>query len=374
MSEKPELPEIGEKETGLAQAAPLLIGWFKKNARPLPWRMDRDPYRILVSETMLQQTRIETVLPYFERFLSDYPDPAHLAAAPEDEVLKHWEGLGYYSRARHLREAARQCVEKYGGKLPGSYAGLRALPGLGEYTAGAVASLAYGEPVSAVDGNVLRVLSRFWNDERDISRSAVKKEARSRIEAVLRTLDEPGVFNEALMELGEVRCLPNGRPQCLRCPLNGLCLARQAGTEADLPNRGEIKPRRKEAKTVLLLFCGEKVALEKRPDRGLLAGLYGFPMLDGALSLFDAAEWVRSFGVRVLSAEPAGEAVHVFTHVEWAMRGCRFRTDRPLPGLIYAEADELATKYALPSAFRLYRAQAKDSGKDKQNGKMGSDQ
>ena len=243
------LPETLEK---LLLAAPLLQAWFAENARALPWRGERDPYRIWVSETMLQQTRIEAVLGYYPRFTEAFPTLAALAEAPEERVLKLWEGLGYYSRARNMHRAARICLEQYGGALQGTAAELKKLPGVGAYTAGAVASLAFGEAAPAVDGNVLRILARFLNDERDVLQPAVKKEAEALLKAVLEQQERPGVFNEALMELGEVICLPNGSPRCSRCPLGGTCGALAVGTEKDLPNRGEARPRRLEKKTVLL--------------------------------------------------------------------------------------------------------------------------
>ena len=344
----------GEKEELLKKAAPLLTDWFQKNGRSLPWRGTKDPYRILVSETMLQQTRIETVLRYYGRFLERFPDLAALAAAGEEEVLKLWEGLGYYSRARNLKKAAERCVQASGGRLPETAAQLKKLPGIGEYTAGAVASLAFGEAAPAVDGNVLRILARFLADERDVMLPAVKKEAGALLESVLSGLPDPGLFNEALMELGELVCVPNGKPLCRHCPLKESCLARQRGLEEDLPQRGALKPRRIEKKTVLLLACGGKTALEKRPERGLLAGLYGFPLLDGRLEKADLRAFLESYGAGRAGIREAGEAVHVFTHVEWHMQAWRIETEEELPGFVYAEKDELKERYALPSAFKYF--------------------
>ncbi len=352
---------IREERIGLLQrGAPLLEQWFEKNGRALPWRGDAAPYAVLVSESMLQQTRIETVLRYYPRFMERFPDPAALAEAPEDEVLKLWEGLGYYSRARNLQKAARICTERFGGRIPETARELKLLPGVGDYTAGAVASIAFGEPVPAVDGNVLRILARFFNDERDPAEKTVRDEARGLLTEVLEARPAPGRFNEALMELGEVLCLPAGRPLCRNCPLRELCRGLACGTEADLPNRGPARPRRIEKKTVLILRCGGKAALEKRPDKGLLAGLYGFPMLDGSWEAADVKDWLRSYGIPILSLVPLEPGIHVFTHVEWHMSGWLAETPEPLPGYLYADREETEQKYALPSAFRGFRRQCFD--------------
>ncbi|MBO4871899.1 MAG: A/G-specific adenine glycosylase [Lachnospiraceae bacterium] len=338
----------------LRDAAPLLTEWFARKGRPLPWRGTKDPYRILVSETMLQQTRIETVLRYFDRFTARFPDLKSLAESDEEEVLKLWEGLGYYSRARNLKKAAERCVVEYGGRLPQTAAELKKLPGVGEYTAGAVASLAFGEAVPAVDGNVLRILARFFADERDVTEPAVKKEAAALLKEVLSGLPGPGLFNEALMELGEVCCVPNGRPFCRGCPWKEACLAVRRGLEEDLPLRGAPKPRRIEKKTVLLLGCGGKTALEKRPEKGLLAGLYGFPLLDGWLERADIRAFLESYGAGRAPIREAGEAVHIFTHVEWHMKAFRIETETPLPGYRYAAREDLKDRFALPSAFKYF--------------------
>ena len=346
--------ELEKRTAGLRAAAPLLTEWFQGNGRKLPWRGTKDPYRILVSESMLQQTRIETVLRYYDRFLACFPELESLAAAPEEAILKRWEGLGYYSRARNLKKAAEYCVKEYGGRLPETAAELKKLPGVGEYTAGAVASLAFGEAVPAVDGNVLRILARFFADERDVMLPAVKREAAALLTEVLPDLPDPGLFNEGLMELGELLCTSNGRPLCRNCPWKESCLGLKNGLEADLPLRGAPKPRRIEKKTVLLLCCRGKTALEKRPDKGLLAGLYGFPVLDGWLEKADVRAFLASYGAGRVPIEEAGGAVHIFTHVEWHMKAFRAETEMPLPDFVYAGAEELKTRYALPSAFKYF--------------------
>lgn len=352
--------ERAERISLLRAGAPLLEAWFEQSGRALPWRGNVSPYAVLVSESMLQQTRIDTVLRYFPRFMERFPNPAALAAAPEDEVLKLWEGLGYYSRARNLQKAAKVCVEQYGGKLPETARELKKLPGVGEYTAGAVASLAFGEPAPAVDGNVLRILARFFSDERDVLEKTVRTDAAALLTETLKDRPNPGRFNEALMELGEMLCLPAGRPLCRHCPVRELCQGLACGTESDLPNRGPARPRRIENKTVLVLRCGSRIALEKRPDKGLLAGLYGFPVLDGRWEAADLKDWLRSYGVPITSLKPLEPGTHIFTHVEWHMNGWLAETERPLPGYVYADREEAGQKYALPSAFRVFRRQCFD--------------
>lgn len=344
-----------QKSDILFRAAPLLTAWFAQNARPLPWRQDPAPYSIWVSETLLQQTRIEAVLDYYPRFMEAFPTLKALAAAPEEQVLKLWEGLGYYSRARNLHKAAKLCVEAYGGELPRGAKELKKLPGVGAYTAGAVASLAFGEAAPAVDGNVLRILARLNNDERNVLLPAVKKEAEALLQSVLEKQEDPGRFNEALMELGETLCLPGGRPRCRACPWQEICEALRAGTQEDLPNRGEARPRRREEKTLLLLRHQGKVALIKRPDKGLLAGLYGFPLLEGHLEAGDIIPWLKSYEVPFGALRELGRARHIFTHVEWEMRGWETETAKPLPGYVYADKEEVEAVYALPSAFRYFR-------------------
>ena len=344
-----------EKQVLLTAAAPLLSAWFRENARPLPWRQNPTPYSILVSETMLQQTRVEAVLKYYPRFMEAFPSLEALAEASEERVLKLWEGLGYYSRARNLQKAARLCMDDYAAALPQSAKELKKLPGVGAYTAGAVASLAFGEAAPAVDGNVLRILARCFADWRDVLQPAVKKEAEQLLGGVLEQLEDPGLFNEALMELGELVCLAGGKPRCRHCPWQDGCRGLAEGCQEDLPNRGTPKARRKEKKTVLLLRHGGKTALEKRPEKGLLAGLYGFPMLEGHLDRGDILPWLGSYGIPFGPLRPMGSAGHVFTHVEWEMEAWETETEAELPGYIYADREEMETVYALPSAFRVFK-------------------
>ncbi|MDR2686971.1 MAG: A/G-specific adenine glycosylase [Oscillospiraceae bacterium] len=325
-----------------------LLAWYERNKRALPWR-DRVPpsaYHTWVSEIMLQQTRAEAVKPYYERFLAALPTVEALAGADDDRLLKLWEGLGYYSRARNLKKAAQAVVREHGGVIPSDPAALLKLPGVGLYTAGAVASIACGVPVPAVDGNVLRVCARLAADPADIALDQTKRGVAARL---LRAMprDCPGAFNQALMELGACVCLPNGSPGCGRCPLAEYCLAHAQGREADFPVKSPKKPRRVEERRLLILRCGDKLALRRRPPKGLLAGLWELP---------------EAFGLPeglVLSREPAGQAVHVFTHIEWRMAAERVLLRAPLPGegLAWVTQAQLERDYALPSAFAGFRGE-----------------
>ena len=330
-----------------------LLAWYAKNARSLPWRDDPTPYRVWISEIMLQQTRVEAVKPYFERFVRELPDVRALAEVPEDRLLKLWEGLGYYSRAKNLQKAARLMMERCGGALPQSAEELAKLPGVGGYTAGAVASIAYGLPEPAVDGNVLRVASRLEASRRDIAGPAVKKELRGRLRAAYPE-GRASAFTQALMELGATVCLPNGAPLCESCPLAMLCEARRAGVQNELPVKAPKPARRVENRTVFLLLSGGMAALRRRPETGLLAGLWEFPNEAGKLSAAQAEETARAWGLAPASVEPLPPAKHVFTHVEWRMTGYLIRAEQPDGGFVWAEPEDLFRDYAVPSAYRAY--------------------
>ena len=339
------------------QMAEYLPRWYEQYGRSLPWREGRNPYRIWVSEIMLQQTRIEAVKPYFDRFLKELPDIASLADVPEDRLLKLWEGLGYYSRARNLKKAALILKEQYQGKMPPDYQALLSLPGIGPYTAGAIASIAFRIPVPAVDGNVLRVLSRVCESREDVMKPAVRREAEAVLSACMP--EDPGTFNEALMELGETICLPGAALSCETCPLFCICLAGRNRTAKDLPIRAEKKPRKVEEKTILLLIHDGKVGVRKRPDKGLLAGLYEFPNLEGFLTGEDAAARAKEFFQIRTDGEPLalGEARHLFTHVEWHMTGYLLIASQAR-NLIYTTAEGLDKEYALPGAFHFFKEKA----------------
>lgn len=324
-----------------------LLEWYRDNARDLPWRKDPTPYHVWLSEVMLQQTRVAAVLDYYRRFLDEAPTVSALAALPEERLLKLWQGLGYYNRARNLQRAARCIMEEHGGVFPSSYDAVRALPGIGDYTAGAICSIAFGLPVSAVDGNVLRVTARISGDETDITTPAMKRKVAAALEKVM-PLSAAGTFNQALMELGATVCLPNGAPQCGRCPARDFCRAHLEGRTEVLPVKAAKKARRIEERTVWLLFHENRVALRRRPARGLLAGLWEFPNELGACAS-PPAQW----GFTLRSVEYAGQAKHIFSHIEWHMTLQAAEVvgdDLPL-GWVWADHTALQERYAVPAAF-----------------------
>ncbi len=341
----------------LTRMAEPLLRWYDENRRVLPWREEVSPYRTWVSEIMLQQTRVTAVLPYFRRFMDAFPTVEALAGAEEERLLKLWEGLGYYSRARNLQKAARIVAERHGGVFPRSYDELIALPGIGDYTAGAILSIACGEAVPAVDGNVLRILARVTADEGDITDTAVKKRHRAwAAETMSRT--RPGAYNQALMDLGATVCLPNGEPLCGGCPLRELCAAYAEGKTRTLPVRGKKKPRRIEEMTVLLLTQEGKVALRKRSSEGLLASLWEFPNLSGHRSEAETAEALAAMGLTVREWRKSLAAKHVFTHVEWHMQGYALEvTGSGAEDLVWMDGEALAA-HAVPSAFEKYKREA----------------
>ena len=345
-------------ENPLALLPGPLLAWFRENARILPWRETRDPYRIWVSEIMLQQTRVAAVLGYYARFLETFPTVEALARAPEDLLMKRWEGLGYYSRARNLQKAAR-LVGDMGG-FPDTYQGLLALPGIGDYTASAIASAAFGRREAAVDGNVLRAAARLTDDHRDILAPGTKKAVRAQVQAVMPESEaDIRIFNQAVMELGATVCVPNGPPKCVRCPGRAFCLGRLRETAESLPVRGGKKERRIEKKTVFLLLREGRIALRRRPRQGLLAGLWEFPNAEGDLSEREAAEAVSAWGLEARAWRSRLTAKHVFTHVEWHMTGYVLEVSGPGPEeFCWADRDGLEA-YPVPSAFARYCGEAR---------------
>ncbi|MCI8554481.1 MAG: A/G-specific adenine glycosylase [Clostridiales bacterium] len=348
-----------ERLTGLAE--PLLC-WYDRQVRELPWRESPDPYRVWVSEIMLQQTRIEAVLPYYDRFMKALPDVPALAAADEDTLMKLWEGLGYYSRARNLQKAARLLMERYGGQLPADYGALLTLPGVGEYTAGAVASISFGVPVPAVDGNVLRVLARLTNSREDVMKPAVRR-AFTALAAALVPPARPGDYNQAVMELGETVCLPHTEPICTACPLADRCAGRAAGCARELPVRSAPRERRREQRTVLVLVERSerghaRVLLHRREQKGLLSGLWELPGVEGELTEEQALALAAGYGLTAERPVRLPDGRHVFSHVEWVLRGWYAEGTRDpavLPdGCRWTDTEELRETCALPGAFRTY--------------------
>nr|NSL46802.1 A/G-specific adenine glycosylase [Dendrosporobacter quercicolus DSM 1736] len=333
-----------------------LLAWYDANARILPWREQPTPYHVWISEIMLQQTRVEAVKPYFDRFIRTLPDIAALAHAPVEQLLKLWEGLGYYSRARNLQKAAGLMLDKYGGELPRSYEELRTLPGIGPYTAGAIASIAYGIPVPAVDGNVLRVVARLTACSEDIGKESVKKQMAGMLKQILPD-DRTGDFNQALMELGAMICLPRGVAKCASCPVAGLCRARELDIVTTLPVKAAQKARRQEQKTVFVILAQGRVALKQRPAKGLLAGLWELPNENSCLTTAKAQELLALWGVRVDAIHKLPAAKHVFTHLEWQMTGYAVYAANCTAGLIWLKPEQLTENLALPTAFKPYTEQ-----------------
>lgn len=367
-----------EKDRKLDYIVEPLLKWYDKNRRILPWREEPTPYRVWVSEIMLQQTRVEAVKPYFARFTEELPNIRSLANVSEDRLLKLWEGLGYYNRVRNMQKAAIQMMEQYEGEMPGEYQLLLKLSGIGTYTAGAISSIAFGEKRPAVDGNVLRILSRLTMDGADIADTKVKKRVEEELLPIMPK--RAGDFNQAMMELGATVCLPNGEPNCEVCPWHAFCEARIQGRIKEFPVKSPAKKRGIEQKTILIIRDGEKMMLHKRADKGLLAGMYEFPTMEGHASEKEALSYVKELGCQPLFIRAVGEAKHIFTHKEWHMTGFLVRVEpfgfeglktsdgskgdtasvieTAENGYLLIDPLETRTKYPIPSAYAAYTSYA----------------
>ena len=335
----------------LSQLPPPLLAWYRANARDLPWRKTQDPYRIWISEIMLQQTRVAAVLGYYARFLEAFPTVEALAAAPEEQLMKLWEGLGYYSRARNLQKAARLVADR--GGFPETYEELLTLPGVGDYTAAAIAAAAFARREAAVDGNILRVVTRLTDCGDAIAAPQTKKNIRAQVREIFPAEEaDVRIFNQSLMELGATVCVPNGPPKCLLCPVRDLCLGRERGTAESLPVKAPKKSRRVENKTVFLLLREGRVALRKRPASGLLAGLWEFPNVESALDEPAAGRAVRNWGLEPVAWKRRLTAKHIFSHVEWHMTGYALEVSGDGPE-DFTWVDTLE-HHAVPSAFSRF--------------------
>lgn len=346
---------MDRKET-LATALRAAAEFYRQSGRGLPWRRDGEPYHVFLSEIMLQQTRVEAVIPYYEKFLRLFPTVEALAATDEDALLKAWEGLGYYSRARNLKRAAQRVVAVYGGRFPASYDGLLTLPGVGKYTAGAIASISFGLPRSAVDGNALRLYTRLFADGTNTADETFKARVTGELDEVYPKGTDAACATQGLMEVGQCFCLPNGAPRCEGCPLRRLCAVGRGDADYRLfPYKEKKKPRRVLKKTVLLLTDGEGFYIQKRPDSGLLAGLWEFPSADGHLSEDGAVTAAGALGFSPHGAIGAKDGKHIFTHLEWHMKGYLVSVSkREAAGFIRATPRDMEEKYAIPSAFRTF--------------------
>lgn len=343
------------------EIVPALLNWYDHHARILPWREESTPYRVWVSEIMLQQTRVEAVKPYFDRFMNALPTLSDLAEVEEDQLMKLWEGLGYYNRARNLKRAAMKVMDSHNGVLPCEYEQLLDLPGIGEYTAGAIGSVSYGLPVPAVDGNVLRVITRLLGSYEDILKASTKKDISEQVRNIL-PAGRVGDFNQALMELGAVVCIPNGKPKCEECPWDTKCIAYQNNLTGQIPVKTPKKPRRIEQKTVFLLMAGNKIALHKRPDKGLLAKLWEFPNVSDELALEGVKEQLEKWNLTAQYIEPTHNGKHVFSHIEWHM--CGYIIEVAAEGgedFAWVSKEEIDKQYAIPTAFSFILEQLKSS-------------
>ena len=335
-----------------------LLPWYEENKRDLPWRQDREPYHVWLSEIMLQQTRVEAVKGYYTRFLGALPDVKSLANCDDDALHKLWEGLGYYSRVRNLKKAAQRIMEEYNGEFPGEYGLVRGLPGIGDYTAGAICSICFDLPTPAVDGNVLRLAARLTDDHTSVDSPAFKAMVRGALEAVYP--DRAGDFTQALMELGATLCGPNRKPQCEFCPCRDFCLGLAAGTAEKLPVRTPKKQRKIEDRTVFILSCEDQFALTKRPPEGLLASLWQFPDTPGKLEPEQALAWVEERGLAPRELLRQADKKHIFTHIEWRMRGMYIEVREPVGDFVWRTVDEIESESALPTAYRQFWEGKKD--------------
>lgn len=354
-----EVPVVFRNEN-LRQIAAPLVKWYQEQKRDLPWRVDVEAYKVWVSEIMLQQTRVEAVKPYYTRFLKAFPTISHLAEADEDLLLKMWEGLGYYNRVRNMQKAARQVMTEYNGIFPSSYEDIRKLTGIGNYTAGAIASFAFGIPKPAVDGNVLRVISRLTASYDDIMSANVRERIEHEIEELI-PKDYASEFNQGLIELGAIVCVPNGAPKCNECPLSHICRAYEKGIELELPIKAKAKERRIEQRTVFIIQDGEYVAIRKRPKKGLLAGLYELLNVEGELTEEETIAYCKQIGLSPIRIQKLGEGKHIFSHVEWHMAGYRILVDElemtNAEEILFIHPEEIQKSYPIPAAFETYTKQ-----------------
>ena len=351
-----EVPVIFRNENLKEMAVPL-IEWYQKQKRDLPWRNDISAYKVWVSEIMLQQTRVEAVKPYYARFLNAFPTIRDLAEAEEDLLLKMWEGLGYYNRVRNMQKAAQQVMIDYNGTFPQTYEEIRGLTGIGNYTAGAISSFAFGIPKPAVDGNVLRVISRLTASCEDIMKATVRERVEEELEELI-PADGASDFNQGLIELGAIVCVPNGAPKCSECPLAHLCQAHEQRIELELPIKSKAKERRIENKTVFIYQDGDHVAIKKRPAKGLLAGLYELPNVEGHLTEDEALAYSKQIGLSPLRIQKLEDGKHIFSHVEWQMVGYRIRVDELEKSctekMLFIHPEEIQAEYPIPAAFETY--------------------
>lgn len=332
-----------------------IIEWHKINRRSMPWRDDPTPYHVWLSEIMLQQTRIEAVIPYYHRFLSALPTIKDLSECDDDKLMKLWQGLGYYSRARNLKKSAIIIERDFCGELPADRKLLTSLPGIGDYTAGAISSISFhlGEP--AVDGNVLRVYARLKEDDLNVLDLSSRKKVTEILRQDYPLGENSKLLTEGIMELGETLCIPNGEPRCYDCPVQKYCKAYQHKTTALYPVKAQKQARKRLQRTVLLLECKGEIALNKRKNKGLLAGLYEFPCIEKKMSIHDVEEWLISQNISFGKVVPVGEAKHIFTHLEWEMTGYYVDCSSKIKDFTYASREQIEKDIPIPTAYAYYK-------------------
>lgn len=341
----------------ISQIPEKIVPWYREHKRDLPWRHQPDAYHVWVSEIMLQQTRVEAVKGYYKRFLDELPTVKDLAEAEEDKLLKLWEGLGYYNRVRNMQKAAQQIMVDYEGIFPDRYEDILGLKGIGNYTAGAISAFAYGIPKPAVDGNVLRVITRLTANDEDIMKQKVRTQIENALEEVI-PKDAASDFNQGLIELGAIVCVPNGEPKCAECPVAQLCEARKRKLTDMIPVKSKAKARKIEERTVLLFKDNDKIAIRKRPAKGLLAGLYEFPNLLGRLDTKEIMNYCKEIGLMPVRIKKLDDAKHIFSHIEWYMTGYEVIVDElektNEEAFLFIHPDEIERAYSMPSAFEVY--------------------
>ena len=356
-----KVDNIQVEEPDLGNIVQPLINWYRENKRDLPWRHNPDAYRVWISEIMLQQTRVEAVKGYYDRFLKALPTVKDLAEAEEDKLLKLWEGLGYYNRVRNMQKAAQQIMVDHEGIFPDTYEEILQLKGIGNYTAGAISAFAYGIPKPAVDGNVLRVISRITGSYEDIMKQSVRKKIENALEQVIPS-DAASDFNQGLIELGAIVCVPNGEPKCEVCPVKEYCIACTENLTAEIPVKKKAKARKIEERTILIFKDGKRIAIRKRPAKGLLAGLYEFPNVEGKLSMDEVTEYSKTIGLMPVRVQELPEAKHIFSHIEWHMTGYEVIVDElektNEKGFLFIHPEEIRKEYSIPSAFEKYTGYA----------------
>lgn len=327
-----------------------IVQWYQVEEKELPWKQDKEPYHIWISEIMLQQTRIEAVKKYYERFIKELPTVYELANIEEQKLLKLWEGLGYYSRARNLKKAAQIIMKEYNGIVPKEYNELIKLPGIGEYTAGAIASISNNEKVTAVDGNVLRVISRVTGSKENVLLPETKKKITQTLQEILPK--ESGDFNEGIMEIGEKICLPNGTPLCEKCPIKQFCYARENNVTAEIPVRIKEVKRKVENKTMLIIKTKDgKMAIRKRMNKGLLANMYELPNVDEFLDMKQVKKLVENWNLQLIEEKENKDKKHIFTHIEWKIKSYKITVEKENKNFIWISQEQLKKEYPLPTAF-----------------------